>query len=77
MYRLTIGAVDDLTLKDSIAADGAVPVAFSPDGNEMFTAAHLTSEFIDRFSLNATDDTWTSTTKVMTTSSLGGVLILQ
>jgi len=77
VYRLTIGAADDLTLKDSIAADGAVAVAFSPDGNEMFTAAHLTSEFIDRFSLNASADTWTSTTKVMTTSSLGGILVLQ
>ena len=77
VYRLTIGAADDLTLKDSIAADGAISVAFSPDGNEMFTAAHLTSEFIDRFSLNATDNTWTSTTKVMTTSSLGGLLVLQ
>jgi len=77
VYRLTIGASDDLTLKDSIAADGAIAVAFSPDGNEMFTAAHLTSEFIDRFSLNAADDAWTSTTKVMTTSSLGGILVLQ
>jgi 6-phosphogluconolactonase (cycloisomerase 2 family) len=77
VYRLTIGAADDLTLKDSIAADGAVSVAFSPDRNEMFTAAHLTSEFIDRFSLNAADDAWTSTTKVMTTSSLGGILVLQ
>jgi hypothetical protein len=76
VYRLTIGAADDLTLKDSIAADGAIAVAFSPDGNEMFTAAHLTSEFIDRFSLDAADDTWTSTAKVMTTSSLGGILVL-
>ena len=77
VYRLTIGAADDLTLKDSIAADGAIAVVFSPDGNEMFTAAHLTSEFIDRFSLNAANDTWISTTKVMTTSSLGGILVLQ
>jgi hypothetical protein len=77
VYRLTIGAADDLTPRDSIAADGAIAVAFSADGNEMFTAAHLTSEFIDRFRLNAADDTWTSTTKVMTTSSLGGLLVLQ
>jgi hypothetical protein len=77
VYRLSIGTFDDLTLRDSIAADGAIAVAFSPDGNEMFTAAHLTSEFIDRFNLNAAVDTWTSTTKVMTTSSLGGILVLQ
>jgi hypothetical protein len=76
VYRLTIGASDDLTLKDAIAADGAVSVAFSPDGTEMFTAAHLTSEFVDRFSHNAADDTWTSTTKVATTSSLGSILAL-
>jgi hypothetical protein len=76
VYRLAIGASDDLTLKDSVTADGALSVAFSPDGNEMFTAAHLTSEFIDRFSYNATDDSWTSTTKLLTTSSLGGILVL-
>ena len=76
IYRLTIGATDDLTLKDSIAADGAVSLAFSPDGTEMFTAAHLTSEFIDRFSHNAADDTWTSAAKVMTPSSLGSILVL-
>jgi hypothetical protein len=76
VYRLTIGPSDDLTLKDSVVADGAASMAFSPDGSEMFTAAHLTSEFIDRFSYDAAGDTWTSTTKVMTSSSLGGIVVL-
>jgi hypothetical protein len=76
LYRLTIGPTDDLTLKDAIAADGAVGCSFSPDGTEMFTAAHLTSDFIDRFTYSAADDSWTSTMKVMTGSSLSGIIVL-
>jgi len=37
---------------------------------------HLTSDFIDRFSYSATDDAWTSTMKVKTTSSLSGIIVL-
>jgi 6-phosphogluconolactonase (cycloisomerase 2 family) len=77
VYRLTIGAANQLTALDSVAADGALAVAFSPDGQQMFTSGHLTSNLIDTFSYNASSDTWTKTAIVTTPSSLSGIVVLQ
>jgi hypothetical protein len=74
VFRFMIGADDGLTIKDTITADAPVAVGFSPDGYEMFTSGHLTSDFIDRFSYDAASDKWSPTTKLETTSSLGGVV---
>lgn len=76
VFRLTIGAAQALTLKDSFAADGPIMPAFSPDGLEMYVSGHLTSDLVDRFVYAAATDTWTPTEKVTTTSSLGSVLVV-
>ena len=74
VFRLTINSSDNLTLKDSFAADSPVAVTFSPDGLEMFTSGHLNSDIIDRFQYDAPTDSWNATTKVTTSSSLGQIL---
>jgi hypothetical protein len=76
VFRLTIDASDNLTLKDSIAADAPGNVAFSPDGREMFTAGTVTSSLIGRFTYDATKDSWTPLEKITTSSSLGGIVIV-
>ena len=76
VYRLSIAASDNLTLKDSFGADGPIAIAFSPDGNEMFTSGHLTSDIIDRFGYNAQADSWMPTMSVTTPSSLGGIVVI-
>jgi DNA-binding beta-propeller fold protein YncE len=77
VYRLTIDASDDLSVKDTIPnADGAIAMAFSPDGNEMFTSGHLTTNVIDTFSYDASSAGWTKTAAISTPSSLAGILVL-
>jgi len=66
VYRFTIGASDDLTEKDTTTAAAPIAVAFSPDGNEMFVAGHLSANVIDRFGYDATADKWIATTKIET-----------
>ena len=75
VFRLTMDANNDLTLKDSIPADGPVSVTFSPDAQEMFTAGHQSSDLIDRFQYSQEADSWTKTT-TFTSSSMGGIIAL-
>lgn len=75
VLRLTIGADDKLTMKDTIAAQGAEAVAFSPDGQEMFVAGTSSSSpVIWRFAHDAKADTWTATTSEPAGATLGGIV---
>ncbi|NUL83313.1 MAG: hypothetical protein HUU60_11410 [Armatimonadetes bacterium] len=53
------------------ASPGAIDVAFSPDGMEMFVGSHF-GQGINRFAYNANTDSWTLTGNIPT-ASLGGL----
>ncbi|HEX3696695.1 MAG TPA: hypothetical protein VH374_15045 [Polyangia bacterium] len=76
VYRLTVADTDDLTVASSFDADGPVSIAVSPDGKELFTSGHLTSDLIDRFVWDATNTTWMRTEQINATTSLGGLIIV-
>lgn len=76
VVRFTIGAGGALTAKDSFGATGPLALTFSPDGTELFTAGHLTTNVIDRFAFAPATDTWTPVETITTPSSLGGVVTI-
>lgn len=70
VFRLRVNADGSLTQLQSINSANAIDCAFSPDGEEMFVAKHITGG-IDRFNYSADTDTWVYSSTVAT-DSLGG-----
>src|SRR5262249_38281491 len=76
VHRFTIQTGDDLLFRDSFDAASPASIAFSPAGDEMFTAGHLTDDVIDRFRFDAQNDTWIEVGTTTTATGLGGLLVL-
>ena len=78
VYRLTIGAADDLMAAGTVTASNPVAAAFSPDGAEMFAVGHRDAHLIARFAATpgVARATWTATATVDVSFSGGGVLVL-
>ena len=70
VFRLRVNADGSLTQLQAISSANAIDCAFSPDGQEMFVAKHI-SGGIDRFSYAVGTDTWVYSSTVPT-DSLGG-----
>jgi 6-phosphogluconolactonase (cycloisomerase 2 family) len=70
VFRLRVNADGSLTQLQTITSTNAIDCAFSPDGQEMFVAKHVTGG-IDRFNYNPGTDTWVYSSTVPT-DSLGG-----
>lgn len=78
VLRYAIESNNDLTFRDSFVAQGAVDVAFSPDGQEMLVSGHTTSDVIHRFTYDSANDTWVplALDNLSTGTSLGGIQTL-
>lgn len=74
VLRFSFDAQGNPVLKHAIAATGALDVAFSPDGQEMFVTNHRNGG-ITRYRYNTENDTWTPFGDVIPTPSLGGIVI--
>ncbi|QOI99740.1 MAG: beta-propeller fold lactonase family protein [Phycisphaeraceae bacterium] len=70
VFRFRMSTGGDLTLGQTTVAAGAVDVAFSPDGREMFVGNHLGGG-INRFTLDLVNDVW-NPTGFVSTPSMGG-----
>jgi hypothetical protein len=70
VFRLRVNADGSLTQLQTITSTNAIDCAFSPDGQEMFVAKHV-SGGIDRFNYSPGTDTWVYSSTVPT-DSLGG-----
>jgi DNA-binding beta-propeller fold protein YncE len=76
IYRLRIDAKDELTYVDSIDATDPISVAFSPDGTEMYTAAHPDG-LIERFVHEEKTDTWVFLDSIDTGTALGSIIVVE
>ncbi len=70
VFRLRANTDGSLTLLQTINSNNAYDCAFSPDGQEMFVARHI-SGGIDRFNYNASTGSWVFSTTVATDSLAG------
>ncbi len=76
VYRYTLNAGCDLTLKDWFTMNDPVGITFSPDEQEMFATGQRTTDLIYRFHYNAQSEQWTDTCEFDAGSSLGDVLLI-
>jgi hypothetical protein len=81
IYRLAIGAGNDLASAGTVTASNPVAVAFSADGLELFAVGHRDTHLIARFAAGAAagaaGTAWTATTPVDVPFSGGGILVLR
>ena len=75
VYRFTLDANDEPTMKQSIDASAPVGIAFSADGGEMYVTGHRTSDLVQRYLYDASSDTWMPNGTMDLGTSLGGVVI--
>ncbi len=77
VYRYTFDKNGYPRLKSKIRAPGAISVAFSLDGKEMYVASHSTSaRGIYRFMYDPGKDKWVFKKRIITRRSLGGIAII-
>ncbi len=74
VLRFTFDASGNPTLKDSIAAEGALDVDFSPDGQEMFVTDHRNGGIM-RYRFDGPSDTWVRVGDKIPTPMLGGIVV--
>jgi DNA-binding beta-propeller fold protein YncE len=74
VLRFSFDTLGNPVFKQAIAATGALDMAFSPDGQEMFVTNHRNGG-ITRYRYDTESDTWTPFGDVIPTPSLGGIVI--
>lgn len=74
VLRYSFDASGNPVFKESIPSPGAIDMAFSPDGREMFVTDHRNGG-ITRFRYEPDTDTWTQFGDVIQTPMLGGIVI--
>lgn len=74
VLRYTFDAQGVPIWKESITAPGAVDMAFSPDGQEMFVTDHRNGG-INRYRYDEDNDTWVQFGDMLPTPMLGGIVI--
>ncbi|MGH7245007.1 MAG: hypothetical protein ACREJD_16450 [Phycisphaerales bacterium] len=67
VFRLNVAPDGGLSLYQTIPCVNAIDCTFSPAGNEMYVARHISGN-IDRFTYNSGADTWTFTNSIATDS---------
>lgn len=73
VHRFTFDGAGNPVHNGSIASNGALDVAFSPAGDQMYVASHSAGG-INRFEHNATLDTW-NYVETVPTPRLGGIAV--
>lgn len=71
VHRFEFDLAGNMVSNGTVASPGAIDVAFSPDGMEMFVGSHF-GHGINRFAYNANTDSWALTGNIPT-ASLGGL----
>jgi hypothetical protein len=73
VFRLTVDALNNLSVDGSTASPSAIAVTFSPDLNEMFVSGHSTG-VISQYLYNNVNDTWDPAGTINTGTSLGDII---
>jgi hypothetical protein len=74
VLRFSFDTQGNPIFKQAISATGALDMAFSPDGQEMFVTNHRNGG-ITRYRYDTDNDTWVPFGDVIPTPSLGGIVI--
>lgn len=75
VFRITVDGSGSLVSSVSVASvAGAIGIAFSPDGNEMFVSGHTTG-LISRFAYDVNSQNWTQTGSIDMDSFGGNLLV--